>query len=104
MTTRTYRRSGKWPLWRVGLWAAVPALLGLPALGTLITAEVDWGAGDFVIAAVLLGGVALLADRVLLGSRSQGAKAVLLVALLAALAMVWVELAVGVFGTPFAGS
>lgn len=104
MTTQTYHRSDAWPLWRLALWAAVPALLALPALGMLFSAEVDWSAGDFAIAALLLGGAAFLADRVLRGTRAQATKAVLVIALLAALLLVWAELAVGVFGTPFAGS
>ncbi|QYU68859.1 hypothetical protein J4558_01530 [Leptolyngbya sp. 15MV] len=104
MTTQTYHRSGKWPLWRVALWAVVPALLALPAAGMLFSAEVNWSAGDFAIAALLLAGTALAADRVLHGTRTQWTKALLLAPLLAALLLVWAELAVGVFGTPFAGS
>ncbi len=104
MTTQANHRSGQWPLWRVALWAVVPALLALPAVGMLFSTEVNWSGSDFTVAALLLGSTALLADRVLHGTRTQWTKALLLAALLAALLLVWVELAVGVFGTPFAGS
>ncbi|MGV7209643.1 hypothetical protein ACLB1G_17500 [Oxalobacteraceae bacterium A2-2] len=80
------------------------AILLLPLAAMQFTREVDWQANDFVAAAVLLGGagtVYVLAARLLRTGRQR-----LLAAALCALALLlaWAELAVGVFGTPLAGS
>jgi len=104
MTTQTYARTQHWPRWRIALWAVVPIVLALPAVAMLFSSEVDWKFADFAMAAVLLGGTALIADRVLRGSQPSATKALLVVAVLAALLLVYAELAVGLVGTPFAGS
>jgi len=64
---------------------------------------VDWTAFDFAVAAVLLIGAGL---AVLLASRVRGprSRTVVGAALLAAFLFVWAELAVGVIGSPIAGS
>ncbi|KRC02969.1 hypothetical protein ASE26_17385 [Duganella sp. Root198D2] len=67
------------------------------------TDEVRWDWFDFLAAGMLLvvsgGSYVLLANR--MDNRVQ--KAVLAIALGIGLLAVWMELAVGVFGTPFAG-
>ena len=91
-------------LWRVALWGSVVAILIAPLLAMQFTGEVHWTPFDFGVAAVLLGTTALaieLAIR-LIGRPTFCVAAVL--AILVALVLVWAELAVGVFGTPFAGS
>jgi hypothetical protein len=56
------------------------------------------------VAGVLLFGAALLADLALRKIRSKGKRMAVVAIILMALMLVWIELAVGIFGTPFAGS
>jgi hypothetical protein len=48
--------------WRIAGWGSLLALLMLPALAMQITGEVNWTAGDFVFAAVLLGFVGTMVE------------------------------------------
>lgn len=86
----------------VGLGAA--AILLIPFTAMQFTDAVRWDLLDFLAAGTLLVGVG--GTYVLLASRMNNTvqKAVLAVALSIGLLAVWMELAVGVFGTPFAGS
>jgi len=90
-------------LWRVALWGSVIAILIAPLVAMQFTGEVHWTPFDFAVAAALLGATALaieLAIRVI-GRPAYCVAAVL--AILVALLLAWAELAVGIFGTPFAG-
>ena len=91
-------------LWRVALWGTVIAILIAPLIAMQFTGEVHWTPFDFAVATILLGATALaieLAIRVI-GRPTWCVAAVL--AILFGLVLVWAELAVGVFGTPFAGN
>lgn len=70
----------------------------------LLTDEMRWGPEDFVAAAVLFALTASLVDTVLRFARSPLVRLTLVGIVLLALAVVWAELAVGVLGTPLAGS
>lgn len=84
------------PRWRTGMWAGVAVLLLVPLVAMQFTAEVRWTPFDFAAAAVLLGGAAIgceLAMRALRGRwRIVGCGAVV-----AILALLWAQGAVGVF-------
>lgn len=86
----------------VGL--AAGTILLIPLIAMQFTEEVRWDLLDFLAAGTLLTGVG--AAYVLLASKMHDVaqKAVLAIALGIGLLAVWMELAVGVFGTPFAGS
>ncbi|MBJ3785776.1 hypothetical protein [Devosia sediminis] len=82
--------------WRVGGWGLAGLLLLVPLLAMQVTDAVNWGAGDFLMAAVLLAatGVGLeLVIRYLRDPRHRwiAGCCVVLVAVL-----VWAELAVGI--------
>jgi hypothetical protein len=83
---------------------SVAILLLIPFIAMKFTGEVAWSLSDFAIAAVLLTGTGLLCELVLRRISRTGYRIALCVALLTILALVWIELAVGIFGTPFAGS
>jgi hypothetical protein len=91
MSTSKLRR----PL--LGVALATALLLLVPAIAMQFTSEVAWGPGDFVVAAVLLFGAGALA--VLALSHVQGAvrRAAVIGAIAVGLAVVWAELAVGLF-------
>ena len=82
----------------------VAFLLLIPLIAMKFTNEVSWTLFDFVIAAVLLFGTGLLCELVLRKVKKTVYRIALCAALLVALLLIWLELAVGIFGTPFAGS
>lgn len=82
----------------------VAIILLIPAIAMQFTTEVNWTIGDFIVAGVLLLGTGLSIDLVIRNAKSTEAKIGFSVLLFLALVLVWAELAVGVFGTPFAGS
>lgn len=79
-------------------------LLCIPLLGNLFSSEVRWLASDFLIAGVLLFTTAFLINLVRNKIKKQSRKTLACILILLALALIWLELAVGVFGSPFAGS
>lgn len=51
--------------WRIAGWGSLLALLTLPALAMQMTNEVNWTAGDFIFAAILLGLVGTVVELAL---------------------------------------
>ena len=80
------------------------ALLLIPLIAMQFTEEVDWNFFDFVVAGVLLTGAGILIDFALKRIRKSEYRIVTIVLVVVAFILVWAELAVGVFGTPLAGS
>ena len=82
---------------RIGAWGLAAALLLLPLAAMQFTSDVNWGAEDFLAAALLLGGGGLALEVMV--RLVQGARARLAIglAIAAAFALIWVELAVGIF-------
>ncbi|MGR3498181.1 MAG: hypothetical protein ACU0E9_04705 [Limimaricola soesokkakensis] len=82
--------------WRHPIWAGVVAALLLPAVAMQFTEQVAWGPGDFVFAAILLGGAAATYQIVASG-HSTRRRVIVGGMLLAAVAVVWAQAAVGIF-------
>ncbi len=80
-------------------WSLVAVLLLLPAIAMLFTDEVDWSGGDFLFAAVLLGGTGLLVELVVRRSGDNAFRAGAVVALLAVFLLGWSNAAVGFVGS-----
>jgi hypothetical protein len=80
------------------------AVLLVPLVAMRFTREVDWGPLDFVVAGILLAGIGSV--YVLLTRKLRTAPQRRLVGggMLLTLMLVWAELAVGIFGSPIAGS
>lgn len=87
-----------------GILVTVTILLLLPFIAMQFTDEVNWTLFDFVVAGVLLFGTALLCELVLRKVKTTGYRIAICIAILAMLLLIWIELAVGIFGTPFGGS
>ena len=83
---------------------AVPLLLLIPLIAMQFTNEVNWSAFDFLVMAILLLGTGLLFELVLRKVRTLNSRITLIVIILIAFLLIWAELAVGIFGSPFAGS
>jgi hypothetical protein len=98
------RESGVRGIWRGILWGTLALLLLTPALAMQFTAEVDWSASDFIIIGVLLATLGLGFEAAMRLLRDWPARLAASAAVLLVFLAVWVELAVGVFATPFAGS
>ncbi len=79
-------------------------LLWIPFIGMKLSDEVNWSIYDFMTMGVLLI-VAGLGVNVLMNKTKNSQYRFLYIAfLILAFLLVWAELAVGVFGSPFAGT
>ncbi len=87
-----------------GIVFTVVLLLLIPLIAMQFTDEVKWGLADFIVMGVLLLGTGLLCELVLRKVKKTGHRIALCAGLLLAFFLIWAELAVGIFGTPFAGS
>jgi hypothetical protein len=83
---------------------ATAAILLVPLGAMQFTREVHWTPGDFVIAGVLLIGTGLLFDLAARKIRTRQARILTIGAIALGFLFVWAELAVGIVGSPFAGS
>ncbi|MHA6248931.1 hypothetical protein ACXYMU_13390 [Pontibacter sp. CAU 1760] len=88
----------------LGIVLVAAFLLLLPFIAMQFTPAVNWSTSDFIIAGILLLGTGLVCELVLRMIHKPALRLILCAMLLLALLLVWAELAVGVFGTPFAGS
>ncbi|MFD1095577.1 hypothetical protein [Salegentibacter chungangensis] len=79
-------------------------LLLIPLVAMQFTGEVNWTLSDFAVGGVLLFGTGLLMEFILRKNKKTKQRILLCAALIAVFLLVWAELAVGVLGTPFAGS
>ena len=87
----------------IGILLGASVLLLIPFVAMQLTNEVAWTAFDFTVAGVLLFGTGLLCESVLRKIKSARGRVVLVTGILGLLFLAWAELAVGLFGTPFAG-
>ncbi|MDO6391713.1 hypothetical protein Q4E40_16375 [Pontibacter sp. BT731] len=87
-----------------GIVLTVVGLLLIPLIAMQFTSEVDWDLGDFVIMGILLLGTGLMAELVIRKVKNTESRLVIIGLILLVLFLIWAELAVGIFGTPFAGS
>ena len=83
---------------------AVPALLLIPLIAMQFTEEVNWSPMDFVVMGILLTGVGLVSEGILRKVKKQEHRMFILAGVVLIFLLIWAELAVGIFGTPFAGS
>jgi hypothetical protein len=82
---------------------AISILLLIPLIAMQFTNEVNWSVHDFVIAGILLFGAGLLCELALRKIKPSKYRIVILAGILLVLFIIWAELAVGIFGTPFGG-
>lgn len=79
-------------------------LLLIPLIGMQLSEEVNWTGFDFLVAAALLLGTGLFIELALRVFHNSRHKAIACLLVLALALLVWAELAVGIFGSPWAGS
>ena len=86
------------------VFVVTAAILMIPLIAMQFSDEWDWNLFDFIIMGTLLvstGMLIVLASRKI---KNINYRLAVIFALIAAFLITWAELAVGVFGTPFAGS
>lgn len=88
----------------IAIISAVPVLLMVPLIAMLFTKEVNWAVSDFIVMGMLLLGTGLGVELMLRKVKKTSYRIVICAAILFAFLLVWAELAVGIFGTAFAGS
>ncbi len=86
-----------------GILLVVVILLLIPLIAMQFTEEVQWTLFDFVVAAVLLLGTGLMCELVMRKFKKTGHRIAICVVLLTVLFLIWLELGVGIFGTPLSG-
>lgn len=82
----------------------VAGLLLIPLIGMQFSSDIDWSGFDFLIMGILLLGTGLLIDLALRKIPDTKNRIIVSGIILAVFLLVWAELAVGIFGTPLAGS
>ena len=87
-----------------GILLTVAFILSIPLIAMQFTNEVDWSFSDFAIMGFLLTSTGLVVELVIRKVRKPENRFIVIAAILALLFLIWAELAVGIFGSPFAGS
>ena len=88
----------------IGIVAAVVLLLAVVYAAMRLSGEVKWSVFDFAFAGVLLLGTGVVIEFVLRRVQKTTHRLAIGAGILFLLVIVWAELAVGLFGTPLAGS
>lgn len=82
----------------------VVIMLLIPFISMQFTDKVNWNAFDFLVMGFLLTGTGFLIELVLRTIKTTTNRIIFCVGILLLFFLIWAELAVGIFGTPFAGS
>ena len=79
-------------------------VLLIPAIAMLFTNEVNWSMGDFAVMGTLLLTAVLATEFVLRKISNKKYRIAIIALLIGVFLLLWAELAVGLFNSPFAGS
>jgi len=81
----------------------VGLLLLIPLIAMQLTNEVNWSLFDFIIMGAMLTITGLLGQIIFKKVNNSKYRLILMVAIVMIFFLIWAELAVGLFGTTFAG-
>ena len=79
-------------------------ILSIPLIAMQFTNEVNWSASDFLLMGTLLLGVVLVIEFILQKVTNIISRIGIVAIVLVLFLLIWAELAVGIFNSPFAGS
>ena len=82
----------------------VGTILLIPLIAMQLTNEVNWSLFDFIIMGAMLTITGLLGKIIFKKVKKYKHRVILYVVIAIIFFLIWAELAVGIFGTPFAGS
>ena len=88
----------------IAIYAIASAIFAIPLIGMQFTNEINWSGFDFLIAGVLLIITAFGINTILNNVKLDSKRFLYIAIVLIVLILIWAELAVGIFGSPFAGS
>jgi len=83
---------------------SVLVLLAIPFIAMRFTDDVDWSFGDFLVMGIILLATGMLGDWVLRRFAKFHYRILMIVGIIILFLLIWAELGVGLFGTPFAGN
>lgn len=84
--------------------AAIAGLLLIPFIAKQFSSEVNWSAFDFLVMGILLLVTGIGIEFTLRKVTKFQHRVILCLLIFGAFLLVWAELAVGIFGSPLAGS
>lgn len=79
-------------------------LLLIPLIGMMLTDEINWTVFDFIIMGVFLLLLGIGIDAIIRKTENKRNRILYIALLIVVFLLIWGELAVGIFGSPFAGS
>lgn len=87
-------------------WSVFSPLLLLlfPLVGTLVSNEVNWSFFDFIVMGILILSLSFGIKLVLMTTKNTNYRILIIGIILLVFLLVWIELAVGIFDTPFSGN
>lgn len=88
----------------IGILLVVVMILLIPLIAMRFTDQVNWTLQDFLVAGGLLLVFGLTIEVVLRKVGNINYRQGIIAGLIVLLVLIWVEMAVGIFGTPLAGS
>lgn len=91
-------------IWRTIYWGGAAVLLTIPAFAMQVTDEVDWGGEDFIAMGILLTLLGLGFELLMRFTRNTTRRVAIGGLFVFAFLFVWAEMAVGLVGSPIAGS
>lgn len=84
--------------------SVVVALLCIPLIAMQFTNEVNWSIMDFMVMGILLFSTGILLDFIFKKVKRSNFRLAYGFIAIAIFLLIWAELAVGIFGSPLAGS
>jgi hypothetical protein len=84
--------------------AVVVIPLLIPLIAMQFSTEVNWTLFDFIVATVLLFSAAMAIDLIIRKVKGKTYRIIFSVVVLVVFLLIWAEIAVGIFGTPIAGT
>ena len=89
---------------RLKIPLACLSLLLIPMATMLISDEINWSIFDFLVMGVLLFSLGISINLVLKNTKNFKIRITFFTILILIFSLIWIELAVGIFESPFAGS
>lgn len=86
------------------LLVSATAILLVPFIAMQFSNDVNWTMLDFGVAAILLFGTVFIIEAIIHYVQKSTTRTALILVSVLTLILIWLELAVGIFGSPFAGS
>lgn len=86
------------------LFGLVIVILAIPLIAMQFTSEVNWNLTDFIAAGIILFGAVIVTEIFLRIFKKQQHRRLIVAAIIVITLLLWAEMAVGIFGSPIAGS